>query len=151
VTAVLTIPRAVDAAILADATIMAILVDRGVYAAGDVPQGQRVDNSNEVDPPTRIGYVRIDSSGEVNDPMFATDAHDGTLSLSIQSNSKDSGGIIYRELYRVLNGKTLPPEVTNPDSVGLVEGTLTYVEDFPDPTGSHNTIARYGTATVSLA
>jgi hypothetical protein len=28
VTAVLTIPRAVDAAILADATIMAILVDR---------------------------------------------------------------------------------------------------------------------------
>ena len=144
--AVPTIYVAVDTAILADATLMALLVDRGVYAAGDVPERQRVTDDG-----ARVGYVRIDGSGETNEGTFGTDGYADTLMLSIQSTSKRSGAIIYRHLRRILNDKVLPSAVLSPDSIGQVTAQLTYVEDFPDPTGTHNTIARYAASLVSIA
>lgn len=144
--AVPTVYVAVDSAILADVTLMAILVGRGVYAAGDVPQGLAVTDGG-----ARVGYVEIGASGETNDPTFGTDGHDGVLTLAIRATSKRTATIIYRHLYRILHDKPLPSGVMTADSQALVEGALSYVEDFRDPTGSHNAVARYATLTVSTA
>lgn len=144
--AVPTIYVAVDSAILADVTLMAMLVGRGVYAAGDVPQDMPITNGG-----SRVGYVEIGSSAETNDPTFAMDGHDGVLTLAIRATSKRTATVIYRHLYRILHDKPLPSGVMTADSQAWVEGSLSYVEDFPDPTGSHNAVAHYATLTVNTA
>src|SRR5678816_875627 len=101
--AVPTIYVAVDSAILADPTIMAILVDRGVYAEGDVPDNQRLDNSDETapNPPTRHGYIEIGTSRETGAALFGTDANEDGQRLTVRATSKKWALTIYREMKRV--------------------------------------------------
>ena len=142
---------AVDTALLADTDYMAVAVDRGAYAAGDVPPNQRLDNSAPGVADTRHGYTEIGSSSESPDDLFATEGADGVLTLAVRATSKRWALILARHVHRVLHGAALPPAVMNPDSQALVRGDVHFVEDFPNPDGGHSAVLHYRTSTVSTA
>lgn len=148
--AAVTVFVGVDQALVNDATLMAMLVlaPRGVYAEGDVPPNHPVQDPNDAN---RVGFVTIGGSTERDADTFATPAADGELTLYVRSTNKWTGLKIAREVHRVLTGSSLPPAVMTPDSQAVVDGVVRVVDDYPDPTGAHNTVLQYVTATVSTA
>jgi hypothetical protein len=144
--AVPTIYVAVDGAILADSTIMAVLVDRGVYAAGDVP-----DNQPVTDGVSRFGYVEIGTSRETHANLLGTEGRDDGLRLTVRATSKRWALIIYRHLERILDGKALPSGVMSPDSFADYIQSLEFIEDFAEPDGAHAAVGDYRVSVVSTA
>lgn len=139
---------AVDQALVGDATLMALLVlaPRGVYAEGDVPPNHQVSAAGG-----RVGFVTLGSSVERGADMFGSFGASGELTIYVRSTNKITGGQIADEIFRVLNGASLPSGVMAPGSQALVEGTVNTIDDYPDDTGAHNTVLQYLAATVSTA
>jgi hypothetical protein len=146
-----TVYVAVDQALLADAGYMAVAVDRGVYAAGDVPDNQRLTDSDTA--PTKFGYAEIGSSNENADDQFATAGADGVLTLTVRAISKRWALILAGHIHRVCHGTTLPGglSVFTAGSQALVSGEVQFVEDFADPDGGHSAVLQYRAFTVSTA
>lgn len=144
-----TVVIGIDQALVADATLMAMLVlaPRGVYAEGDVPPNHPVS----VPGTNRVGFVTIGGSSERRRDSFGTEGADGATTIYVRSTNKITGAQIAREIFRVLNGKELPPFVMNPDSQALIGGdsVVNQIDDYPDDTGAHNTVLQYLAATVS--
>ena len=141
-----TVYVAVDQALVNDVTYMAVAVDRGVYAAGDVPDNQRLTDGG-----SKVGYTEIGSSGESAWDTFATDGSDGVLTLTVRATSKKTALLLAKHLHRVLHDKALPSGVMTADSQALVRGAVTLIEDFPNPDGGHSAVLRYSTLAVSTA
>ena len=100
----------------------------------------------------RVGYVTLGASVERGADMFATPAADGDLTIYVRSTNKDTGQQIADEIFRILNGASLPPAVMSPGSQALIEGTVNTVDDYADTaSGTHNTVLQYLAATVSTA
>ena len=145
-----TVYVAVDAALLADSSFMAVAVDRGVYASGDVPANQRLNDGG-----SKVGYVEIGASGEdiafASAGSFDTDAADGTLTLTVRATSKRTALLLAKHVVRVLHGQPLPSGIMTADSQALVRGVVQFIEDFANPDGGHSAVLRYLTATVNTA
>ena len=145
-----TVYVAVDQALLADGSYMAVAVDRGVYAAGDVPANQRLTDGG-----SKVGYTEIGSSTEdiafASVGSFDTDGADGTLTLTVRATSKRTALLLAKHVVRVLHDKALPSGVMTADSQALVRGVVQLVEDFANPDGGHSAVLRYATATVNTA
>jgi hypothetical protein len=145
-----TVYVAVDTALLADATLMAVLVlaPRGIYAEGKVPQGHPVDDAADVN---RVGFISIGGSVNRHLDQFDADGSDGDLTIYVRATSKRTALLIARHVHRILDGKPLPGAVMNPDSEADFDRTVRLIDDYHDDTGAHNAVLRYSTLTVSTA
>jgi hypothetical protein len=145
-----TVYVAVDAALIADVSYMAVAVDRGVYSAGDVPDNQRLTDGS-----SRHGYTEIGSSGEISDgaavDAFDNDASDGTLTLTVRAVSKYWALVLARHIRRVLHRTQIQTGVFTGDSQWLVVGVVRVIEDFANPDGGHSAVLEYRTSTISTA
>lgn len=141
-----TVYVAVDAALLADSGYMAVAVDRGVYAAGSVPDNQRLSDGSG-----KNGYTEIGSSTEADFDTYDFDAANGALTLTVRATSKRWALILAREIHRVLHTKQIQTGVFTGESQWLVEGRCRFLEDFPNPDGGHSAVLQYLTLTASLA
>jgi hypothetical protein len=145
-----TIYVAVDVALLADSAYMALVVDRGVYAAGDVPDNQRLSDGG-----SRVGYLEIGSSTETTDEQesFEADAASGVLTLTVRATSKRWALILARHVRRVLHRTPLTAALSTitGESQWLIEGEVQFVEDFANPDGGHSCVLSYLTSTISTA
>ena len=102
----------------------------------------------------RVGYVTLGASVERGKDLFATPAADGELTIYIRSTNKDSGQRIADEIFRILNGASLPPAVMSPGSQALIAGesVVNTIDDYADEVnGTHNTTLQYLASTVSTA
>jgi hypothetical protein len=143
-----TVYVAVDQALLADGAYMAVAVDRGVYAAGDVPDNQRLS-----DGAGRNGYTEIAGSLENPDDTFGMNGGDGVLTLTVRATSKRWALVLAKHVHRVLHGTPITAAlgVLTADSQALVRGDVRLIEDFPNPDGGHTAVLQYLTSTVSTA
>lgn len=137
---------AVDVALRADSAYMALAVDRGVYAAGDVPDNQRLTDGT-----AKQGYAEIGSSNESAADTFGTEGDGGTLTITIRATSKRWALQLYKRARAVLHNTPLTAGLPtfNTDSVALVAGEVRLIEDFPNPDGGHSAVMQYLTSTVS--
>lgn len=141
----------VDVALRADSAFMAAAVDRGVYAAGDVPDNQRLTDDGD-----KVGYAEIGSSTEGAESdvgSFGTEGQDGVLTVAFRATSKRTALLLYKLARAVLHNTPLTAGLPtfNTDSLALITGTFRLVEDYPNPDGGHTAIAQYLTNTVSTA
>jgi hypothetical protein len=146
----LTVYLAVDSALIADVSYMAVAVDRGVYTHGDVPENQRL-----TDGAGKNGYTEIGGSGEISDDVnagsFSVDASDGTLTLTVRAVSKYWALTLAKHVRRVLHRTYIQPGIFTGDSQALVVGVVRLIEDYANPDGGHSAVMHYHTSTVSTA
>jgi hypothetical protein len=113
----------------------------GIFAAGDVPEGQPLVNSTVS--PSRHGYVVLGSSGDVPNGMFGQDGNDGTLRIAIHAWNKKWALTIAGMVQRLLHNYALTV-----NGHRLVEATCLHLTDFTDPGGGHTAHLEYSATTV---
>jgi hypothetical protein len=113
----------------------------GIFAAGDVPEGQPLVNSTVS--PSRHGYVVIGTSGETPNDLFGQEGNDGTLRISVHAWNKKWALTIAGMVHRLLHNY---PITINGHR--LVEATCVLLTDFADPGGGHTAHLEYSATTV---
>lgn len=113
----------------------------GVFAAGDVPEGQPLLNSTTA--PTRHGYVVLGSSGEEPNDMFGQEGGDGTLRIAVHAWNKKWALAIAGMVHRLLHNY---PLTVNGHRV--VEASCGLLRSFEDPGGGYTAHLEYSVTTV---
>jgi hypothetical protein len=113
----------------------------GIFAEGEVPQGQQLSNSTTA--PSRHGYIVIRASGEVHNDMFGQEGNDDTLRFSVHAWNKKWCLTIAGMAQRLLHNYSITI-----NGHRLVEGTCILLTDFADPGGGHTAHLEYSATTV---